>query len=84
MKKLLALALALIMVLSIGSALADDKITVTFWYSLSGANADAIKDIVDRYNASQDKIFVDAQYQGEYDDSLTLSIRANMTTPSTS
>lgn len=29
MKKLLALALALIMVLSIGSALADDKITVT-------------------------------------------------------
>ncbi|MBQ7520480.1 MAG: ABC transporter substrate-binding protein [Clostridia bacterium] len=78
MKKLLALALALIMVLSIGSALADDKITVTFWYSLSGANADAIKDIVDRYNASQDKIFVDAQYQGEYDDAINKLKAAGM------
>ena len=45
MKKLLALALALIMLASLGSALADDKVTVTFWYSLSGANADAIKEI---------------------------------------
>ena len=32
MKKLLALALALIMVLSLGSALADEKTTVIFWY----------------------------------------------------
>ena len=70
MKKLLALALALAMVLSIGSALADDKVTVTFWYSLSGTNADAIKTIVDLYNESQDKVFVDAQYQGEYDDAI--------------
>ena len=70
MKKLLALALALIMLASLGSALADDKVTVTFWYSLSGANADAIKEIVDRYNASQDKVFVDAQYEGEYDDAI--------------
>ena len=70
MKKLLALALALAMVLSIGSALADDKVTVTFWYSLSGTNAEAIKTIVDLYNESQDKVFVDAQYQGEYDDAI--------------
>lgn len=70
MKKLLALALALIMVLSIGSALADDKTTVVFWYSLSGANANAILEIVDRYNASQDKVFVQAEYEGEYDDAI--------------
>ncbi len=70
MKKLLALALALIMVLSLGSALADDKTTVTFWYSLSGTNAEAIRTIVDLYNESQDKVFVDAQYQGEYDDAI--------------
>ena len=70
MKKLLALALALIMVLSLGSALADDKVTVTFWYSLSGTNAEAIRTIVDLYNESQDKVFVDAQYQGEYDDAI--------------
>ena len=70
MKKLLALALALIMVLSLGSALADEKTTVVFWYSLSGTNADAIKEIVDRYNASQDKVFVQAEYEGEYDDAI--------------
>ena len=78
MKKLLALALALAMILSIGSALADDKVTVTFWYSLSGANADCIKDIVERYNASQDKVFVDAQYQGEYDDAINKLKAAGM------
>ena len=72
MKKLFALALALIMVLSIGSALADDKTTVVFWYSLEGVNADTIKGIVDDFNASQDKIFVDAQYQGAYDDAINL------------
>ena len=70
MKKLLALALALAMLLSIGSALADDKVTVTFWYSLSCTNAEAIRTIVDLYNESQDKVFVDAQYQGEYDDAI--------------
>ena len=70
MKKLLALALALIMVLSIGSALADDKITVTFWYSLSGANKEAIEKIVALYNESQDKVEVKAEYQGEYDDAI--------------
>ena len=47
MKKLFALAIALIMVLSLGSALADDKTTVVFWYSLEGVNADTIKGIVD-------------------------------------
>lgn len=78
MKKLFALALALIMVLSIGSALADDKTTVVFWYSLEGVNADTIKGIVDDFNASQDKIFVDAQYQGAYDDAINKLKAAGM------
>ena len=49
MKKLLALAIALMMILSIDSSLADDKVTVTFWYSLSGANAECIKENLSRF-----------------------------------
>ena len=71
MKKLLALVLCAAMLLGCCSfASADDKTNVVFWYSLDGANADAIKSIVDAFNASQDKIFVDAQYQGTYDDAI--------------
>ncbi|MBQ7184838.1 MAG: ABC transporter substrate-binding protein [Clostridia bacterium] len=70
MKKLFALVLALVMLASLGSALADDKTTVIFWYSLSGTNAEAILEIVNRYNESQDKVFVQAEYEGEYDDAI--------------
>lgn len=79
MKKTLALVLTLVMVLcSFAPAMAADKTTVTFWYSLSGANADAILSIVDGYNNSQDKVFVDAQYQGEYDDAINKLKSAGM------
>ncbi len=70
MKKLFALVLALIMLTTISSAFADEKTTVIFWYSLSGTNADAILEIVNRYNESQDKVFVQAEYEGEYDDAI--------------
>lgn len=79
MKKLLALLLCLALTLSMGSlAVAEDKTTVVFWYSLEGANADAIKSIVDKFNTSQDKIFVDAQYQGAYDDAINKLKAAGM------
>ncbi len=79
MKKLLSLAVALIMVLGIASAaMADDKITVVFWYSLSGTNADCILDVVNQYNESQDKVFVQAEYEGEYDDAINKLKAAGM------
>ncbi|MBQ8082472.1 MAG: ABC transporter substrate-binding protein [Clostridia bacterium] len=81
MKKLLALfafALALTVALPAGGVRAEDRTTVTFWYSLSGVNADAILEIVNRYNQSQDKVFVDAQYQGEYDDAINKLKAAGM------
>lgn len=78
MKKLLALALCLILTLSLCSAALAEKTTVVFWYSLEGTNAEAIKTIVDLYNASQDKVFVDAQYQGAYDDAINKLKAAGM------
>ena len=71
MKKLVAMLLCLAMLLSLTAfAAAEEKTTVVFWYSLEGTNAECIKQIVDDFNKSQDKIFVDAQYQGAYDDAI--------------
>ncbi|GAB3062801.1 ABC transporter substrate-binding protein [Salinicoccus sesuvii] len=45
--------------------------TVTFWHSMGGAGQEALNSIVEDYNASQDAVQVDAEYQGSYDESLT-------------
>ena len=71
MKRLVALLLVLMLALTGLSALAEGgKTKVVFWYSLGGTNAEVIASMVDAFNASQDKIEVDAQYQGEYDDAI--------------
>ena len=43
---------------------------MTFWHCMGGTIGEAVQANVDAFNASQDEIFVDAQYQGAYDDSL--------------
>ena len=80
MKKALSLILSLMMILSLGTAAvaADEKTEIVFWYSLAGTNADAIAQMVNNFNASQDKIFVNAQYQGEYDDAINKLKAAGM------
>lgn len=80
MKKLVALILCLVLSLSLGSvaSAADGKTEVVFWYSLAGTNAEAIVTMVDNFNASQDEIFVNAQYQGEYDDAINKLKAAGM------
>ena len=79
MKKLVAMLLCLAMLLSLTAfAAAEEKTTVVFWYSLEGANAECIKQIVNDFNKSQDKIFVDAQYQGAYDDAINKLKAAGM------
>lgn len=47
------------------------KTTVTFWHSMGGVNGKALDELVKRYNESQDKYYVKAEFQGEYDDALT-------------
>ncbi|MBU5595100.1 ABC transporter substrate-binding protein [Amphibacillus sp. MSJ-3] len=49
----------------------DEKQVVTFWHSMGGAGQEALNAIVDSYNNSQDKVQVNAEYQGSYDEALT-------------
>ncbi|MDR1049800.1 MAG: ABC transporter substrate-binding protein [Deltaproteobacteria bacterium] len=39
---------------------------ITFWTALTGKNAEALQELVDKYNSSQDKIRVQAVSQGNY------------------
>jgi len=41
---------------------------VVFWHSYSGRNGKVLDEIVGRFNDSQDDVYVEAQYQGSYDD----------------
>lgn len=53
--------------------------TITFWHSMGGVNGQAIDALVKKFNAENEYgITVDAQYQGEYDDSLNKLKSAQM------
>ena len=44
---------------------------ITFWHSMGGVNGEAIDTLVEKFNTENEYgITVNAQYQGEYDDSL--------------
>ena len=48
-----------------------DGTTITFWHSMGGVNGEALQTLVDKFNAENEYgITVDAQYQGEYDDTI--------------
>ncbi len=51
---------------------ADEKkpIKIVFWYSVGGKVAESTKVLVDRFNASQKEVFVEAIFQGSYDDAI--------------
>src|SRR5690606_2917972 len=42
----------------------------TFWHAMGGSAGEAVQRLVDRFNAAQDKVVVEAAYQGTYDDAL--------------
>ena len=79
MKKLFAVLLAVAMMLSLAcsamaeapAAIPEGRRVITFWHSMSGGNLDALNEIVADFNNSQDEIWVDASYQGAYDECLT-------------
>ena len=77
MKKLVSLVLALMLVFSFGAAFAEgEKITLQFWHSMSGTNADSIDHMVATYNASQDAVEVVATFQGDYYTSIANAVMA--------
>ncbi len=43
---------------------------VQWWHAMGGANGTAIANLTDKFNDSQSDIYVDAIYQGNYDDTL--------------
>lgn len=50
---------------------ANGKVSLVFWHGMGGEPGKALKKLVDQYNSSQDKVFVQESYQGSYDDTLT-------------
>lgn len=56
-----------------------DGTTITFWHSMGGVNGEAIDTLVDKFNSENEYgITVDAQYQGEYDDTINKLKSAQM------
>lgn len=49
----------------------DDRIIVDFWYALGGSAGEAVEAMADDFNESQDDIYVQANYQGSYEEALT-------------
>lgn len=49
---------------------ANGKVTIEFWHSMKGANADAINKLVSDFNAQSSKVEVKAVFQGSYDDTI--------------
>lgn len=43
---------------------------ITFWHSMGGKGGEAINQLVEEFNDSQDDIRVVAEFQGEYDDAI--------------
>lgn len=53
-----------------GSVNANEKISLVFWHSMGGAGGEAINQMAETFNASQDKIQIEVQYQGSYDEAI--------------
>lgn len=50
---------------------AGGKTKIVFWHAMGGRNGEYLDGMVADFNASQDKIEIEAQYQGTYDDAIT-------------
>jgi len=77
MKKKVFLFVSLIMLFGFLTA---SGVEISFWYALSGANGATFKDLVDRYNNSQNTVKVNAIFSGSYADTaqkITASLAAD-------
>lgn len=78
MKKLTVWVLVLAMVLSMGCmsfASADsDKITVVFWNSWTGGDGETLQALVDKFNNSQDEVYVEMTRTTSFSDMLQTNL----------
>ncbi len=44
----------------------EGAVTIEFWHSMGSTTGELIQEIVDEFNASQDEVYVEAIYQGDY------------------
>lgn len=51
-------------------------ITIEFWHAMTGKNADNVKALADKFNASQTKYIVSPVYKGSYSDTMNAGIAA--------
>ena len=81
-KPILSLAAVLILSVTLGACGGGEKgtpsaetpgarpptgpVSIDFWHSEVGSNGEALNRLVDRFNASQDEVKVNASYQGDY------------------
>ena len=80
MKRLLVLSLVVILFLSAIPTAFASKVTVPFWYAVGGNAGRVFQEMVDEFNATNPRVFVDAVYTGNYGDTaqkVTASIAAN-------
>lgn len=68
MKFIAKIALGAGLMLAAATGFAQSSPTkVTFWYGLTGFNGEIVKQVVDKYNASQTTYFIEAVSQPDYD-----------------
>ena len=79
MKKLVALILSVAMLLSLVSVAGAEggKTTVVFWNSWTGGDGEALQALVDKFNASQDEVFVDMTRTTSFGDMLQTALPTN-------
>lgn len=65
LKKLLVISMATLMSIS-----ASAKEKIVFWHAMSGEGQKALEKIVSDYNNSQDKVEVEAIFQGSYEEAI--------------
>lgn len=78
LKKASLMMMAVLMTVMIGSVAAqdDDVIELEFWHAMGGNLGEAVDELVNRFNESQDEIVVTATFQGSYDDTYNALLAA--------
>ncbi|KGA97026.1 glycerol-3-phosphate ABC transporter substrate-binding protein [Alkalihalobacillus alcalophilus ATCC 27647 = CGMCC 1.3604] len=49
----------------------EDIVTIEFWHGMGGELGEALDEVVDGYNESQDQVYIQPEYQGSYEELLT-------------